>query len=317
MPEIDDENDAISHVAIPGFVFERVVENDATPFSPSARLAADGKPAIVRNVDSEMAAHAHVRRTAMGRDVRRCRQTREIREAGWPPYDPRCIEDRRRQGTAYAHVRIDEAAFEKERDVPATAARDRFALRRELGVGQRAQLAQQRRRVRLELAHECERRGVVKRLRGQTRIRTEPTSHVRGRAAEARHVGRETVGKRGHLTGFHRGKREVPLMIVEMRTYTLVPGTTGTYFELYEREGLATQREHLGEMLGYYATEVGHVNQVVHMWQYPSFEERMTRRNALKADPRWKAYLVKMLPMLLDQDSKILLPAPFFALSPR
>jgi hypothetical protein len=106
-------------------------------------------------------------------------------------------------------------------------------------------------------------------------------------------------------------------MIVEMRTYTLVPGTTGTYFELYEREGLATQREHLGEMLGYYATEVGHVNQVVHMWQYPSFEERMTRRNALKADPRWKAYLVKMLPMLLDQDSKILLPAPFFALSPR
>ena len=53
-------------------------------------------------------------------------------------------------------------------------------------------------------------------------------------------------------------------MIVEMRTYTLVPGTTGTYFELYEREGLAAQREHLGEMLGYYATEVGHVNQVVH-----------------------------------------------------
>jgi hypothetical protein len=103
-------------------------------------------------------------------------------------------------------------------------------------------------------------------------------------------------------------------VIVEMRTYTLVPGTTAAYFTLYEREGLATQREHLGEMLGYYSTEIGHANQIVHLWRYPSFEERLRRRDALKSDPRWQAYLVKMLPMLVDQDSKILLPAPFFAL---
>jgi hypothetical protein len=71
--------------------------------------------------------------------------------------------------------------------------------------------------------------------------------------------------------------------IVEMRTYTLVPGATAAYFSLYEAEGLATQREHLGEMFGYYATEVGHVNTVVHLWRYPSFEERTRRRDALKA----------------------------------
>jgi len=105
-------------------------------------------------------------------------------------------------------------------------------------------------------------------------------------------------------------------MIVEHRTYTLRPGSIGTYFELYEREGLATQREHLGNMLGYYSTEVGHVNSVVHMWRYESFEDRAARRAALGADPRWKAYLVKMLPMLLDQESKILVPAPFFSLPP-
>jgi hypothetical protein len=106
-------------------------------------------------------------------------------------------------------------------------------------------------------------------------------------------------------------------MIVEMRTYTLVPGTTAAYFALYEREGLATQREHLGDMLGYYATEIGHVNEVVHLWQYASFEDRLQRRNALKADPRWHAYLAKMLPMLLDQNAKIMLPAPFFTLPAR
>jgi hypothetical protein len=102
--------------------------------------------------------------------------------------------------------------------------------------------------------------------------------------------------------------------IVEMRTYTLVPGKTPAYFALYEREGLATQREHLGNMLGYYATEIGHANAVVHMWHYPSFEERLRRRDALKADPRWHAYLEKMLPMLLDHHVQIWGPAPFFEL---
>ena len=106
-------------------------------------------------------------------------------------------------------------------------------------------------------------------------------------------------------------------MIVEQRTYTLRPGTTGAYFALYEREGLAAQREHLGEMLGYYSTEIGHVNQVVHLWRYDSFEDRLARRKALIADERWKTYLEKMLPMLLDQDAKILLPAPFFTLPDR
>jgi hypothetical protein len=101
-------------------------------------------------------------------------------------------------------------------------------------------------------------------------------------------------------------------MIVEMRTYTLVPGKTAAYFALYEAEGLAAQREHLGDMLGYYAVEIGHVNSVVHLWRYDSFDDRTRRRDALKADSRWQAYVTKMLPFLVDQESKIMTPAPFF-----
>ncbi|MBD5603608.1 MAG: NIPSNAP family protein [Candidatus Eremiobacteraeota bacterium] len=104
---------------------------------------------------------------------------------------------------------------------------------------------------------------------------------------------------------------------VEMRTYTLVPGKTAAYFALYEREGLAVQREHLGEMFGYYATEIGHANTVVHMWRYDSWDDRIRRRTGLKDDPRWQAYLAQMLPLLVDQDVKILLPAPFFTLPAR
>jgi hypothetical protein len=101
--------------------------------------------------------------------------------------------------------------------------------------------------------------------------------------------------------------------IVEMRTYTIVPGKIPEYFGLYEREGMAVQESHLGKMAGYYATEIGPVNEVVHLWRYFDLNDRMERRNRLKADPRWQAYIVHMLPLLVSQESRILVPAPFFA----
>lgn len=100
-------------------------------------------------------------------------------------------------------------------------------------------------------------------------------------------------------------------MIVEMRTYTLFPGKVGPYLALYETEGLATQTRILGKLVGYYSTEIGDVNQVVHLWSYDSFEERSKRRAALFADPVWLAYIPKVVGMIVTQESKILNPARF------
>jgi hypothetical protein len=102
-------------------------------------------------------------------------------------------------------------------------------------------------------------------------------------------------------------------VIVEMREYTLHAGKVPEYLQLYEREGLAIQREILGRMVGYYATEVGPaVNQVVHLWAYESFEDRLQRRERLAAHPGWQSYLRKMRPMLVEQRNRILKPAAFF-----
>ena len=101
-------------------------------------------------------------------------------------------------------------------------------------------------------------------------------------------------------------------MIVEMREYTLVPGKVPAYFKLYEAEGMAIQREILGRNLGYYSTEVGpSINQVVHLWAYDSFEDRVARRKSLGADTGWQAYVQKVRPMILAQTNRILTPAPF------
>jgi len=102
-------------------------------------------------------------------------------------------------------------------------------------------------------------------------------------------------------------------VIVEMREYTLHAGIVPAYFKLYEAEGMEIQRRILGHMVGYYATEVGPaVNQVVHLWGYSSFEDRLDRRRELANDPGWQAYVVKMRPMLAAQTNRILTPAPFF-----
>src|SRR5436190_4217669 len=86
---------------------------------------------------------------------------------------------------------------------------------------------------------------------------------------------------------------EEPIMIVEERIYTLYPNKAAVYIAHFEREGIAIQRPILGRLIGYFSTEVGALNQIVHLWGYESFEERTRRRANLAADPRWREYVVK------------------------
>lgn len=101
-------------------------------------------------------------------------------------------------------------------------------------------------------------------------------------------------------------------MIVEQRTYTTHPGKWRDYLALYQAEGLAVQQRILGRMVGYYHSEAGPLNQIVHLWAYEDLNERAQRRAALAADPQWQSYVRKMLPLLQAQESRLLAPAPFF-----
>ena len=100
-------------------------------------------------------------------------------------------------------------------------------------------------------------------------------------------------------------------MIVEERIYTLEVGKAPEYLRLYEQEGLAIQTPILGNLIGYFSSEIGELNLVVHMWGYESFEERTRRRAELMADPGWQAYVAKVRPLVLRQENRILIPAPF------
>ena len=100
-------------------------------------------------------------------------------------------------------------------------------------------------------------------------------------------------------------------MIVEERIYTLYPNKAAEYIAHYEREGIAIQRPILGRLIGYFSTEIGALNQIVHLWGYESFEERTRRRAVLAADPRWREYVrTNIQPLILRMENKILTPIP-------
>jgi hypothetical protein len=100
-------------------------------------------------------------------------------------------------------------------------------------------------------------------------------------------------------------------VIVEERIYTLQAGATGQYVQAYIEEGLAIQEPILGHLVGYYTTDIGPLNQVIHMWAYQDLEDRRVRRERLLADPRWVPYVAKVRPLIMHQENKILIPAPF------
>jgi hypothetical protein len=101
-------------------------------------------------------------------------------------------------------------------------------------------------------------------------------------------------------------------MLVEERCYVLrMPYGPQEYLQLYEAEGLAVQRQTLGNLLGYFHTEVGGLNTMVHLWGYDSFDDRLRRRALLAADPRWQTYLDRVRPLIESMSNRLLVPTSF------
>ena len=95
-------------------------------------------------------------------------------------------------------------------------------------------------------------------------------------------------------------------MIVEMRTYTLRPGTLA---EAEKRFGEALpHREKHGKLAAFWHTEVGPLNQIIHVWAYDNFEHRTTVRGAAMKEEGWPP---KIQEFITNMQSEIFHPAPF------
>ncbi len=96
-------------------------------------------------------------------------------------------------------------------------------------------------------------------------------------------------------------------MIIEKRTYTLLPGMMPAFLALYEAEGLALHTKYL-PLLGYFTSDIGPLNQVITLWGYDSMAQREELRTQLYADPAWIAFGPKTTHVIQKMESAILKP---------
>ena len=81
-------------------------------------------------------------------------------------------------------------------------------------------------------------------------------------------------------------------MIHELRRYTVKPGKLADYVEKSGSIGRPIRGDRYGKLLGYWSTELGPLNQVVHLWEFADLAARTTARAGLAKDERWvKEYL--------------------------
>ena len=95
-------------------------------------------------------------------------------------------------------------------------------------------------------------------------------------------------------------------MIFEMRTYLMKPGSIP---EVVEKFGAGLPaRARLSRLGGFWRSEVGTLNQIIHVWPYNDLNEReRIRADAIKQG----IWPVKIQDSILEMESKILYPAPF------
>ena len=95
-------------------------------------------------------------------------------------------------------------------------------------------------------------------------------------------------------------------MIVEMRTYRLKPRSLP---EVEKRIGEALPaRVKLSPLAGFWHTEVGPLNTIIHMWPYENTSERERIRAEAVKTKVWPPAIGEFIETM---ESKILVPAPF------
>ncbi|MFP6680064.1 MAG: NIPSNAP family protein [Dehalococcoidia bacterium] len=95
-------------------------------------------------------------------------------------------------------------------------------------------------------------------------------------------------------------------MIHEFRTYDLKPGSIGGYIDAVS--DVIEERKKLSPLVGYFYTEIGRLNRVLHIWQYDSVEHRNETRAKAVAGGNWPP---KTHEFIEHQYSEIYVPAPF------
>lgn len=102
-------------------------------------------------------------------------------------------------------------------------------------------------------------------------------------------------------------------MLYDFRMYTLKPGATPEYRAAVKEVGLPIRQRHGVAQSGWYWSDVGALNQVVHIWGYENEQHLNEAKAAVNADPAWKEQYVPKAQPLVHSQRTWLMQSPAFA----
>ena len=95
-------------------------------------------------------------------------------------------------------------------------------------------------------------------------------------------------------------------MIYEIRTYQLKPGSLA---EVEKRFGAGYEyRKKYSPLAAFWHTEIGPLNEIVHVWPYADMAERTRVRAEAAKDPNWPP---KTAEFIVHMQSEVVVPFPF------
>ena len=95
-------------------------------------------------------------------------------------------------------------------------------------------------------------------------------------------------------------------MIYEIRTYTLKPGSIPEFEKRFEAS--LENRLRFSELAAFWHTDIGPLNQVIHVWPYENLQQRGEIRSRASQEPDWPP---KVAELIFSMQSEIFAPAPF------
>jgi NIPSNAP protein len=98
-------------------------------------------------------------------------------------------------------------------------------------------------------------------------------------------------------------------MIHELRTYTVKQGSLPEMIKNSSTISREIRGDDYGKLEGYWSTDIGPLNQVMHLWSYTDLNERARLRAELAKNQRWvQEYMPLNKPILVRQDIRLMNP---------
>ena len=102
-------------------------------------------------------------------------------------------------------------------------------------------------------------------------------------------------------------------MIYDMRIYDLKPGSVPEYMKAVEEVAFKIRKDQGIKLAGWYYTDVGPLNRIVHIWGYRDYTHFEESREKVRSDPRWtKEYLPRVKNLIISQQDMIVKGSDFF-----